>query len=221
MVKDINKDVFPEETLLKLEIFAKCFREWFPVFLYNSYIEKKYIVDFFAGSGKDINGNLASPLLLLEEAKGANCGYCNIAKNNNKAVHFIFNEIDKQKLSELKVSVESSMDKCAKENCKRDKCIYSFENFRQYDFKDIVFRDSEFANILSNRNYAKFLLLDQYGFKQVDERVFLKLVDSPTTDFIFFISSSTIKRFKEHDVIKKYFDTLPPKLKTPPDKSGH
>ncbi|MDR1527204.1 MAG: hypothetical protein LBS46_05995 [Dysgonamonadaceae bacterium] len=27
MAKDINKDKFPEETKLKLEIFAECFRE--------------------------------------------------------------------------------------------------------------------------------------------------------------------------------------------------
>jgi hypothetical protein len=49
--------------------------------------------------------------------------------------------------------------------------------------------------------------LDQYGFSQVDEKVFLKLVDSPRTDFIFFISSSFIKRFKEVEYTKKYIDT--------------
>jgi hypothetical protein len=36
---------------------------------------------------------------------------------------------------------------------------------------------------------------------------FLKLVDSPRTDFIFFISSSFIKRFKEVEYTKKYIDT--------------
>jgi hypothetical protein len=33
------------------------------------------------------------------------------------------------------------------------------------------------------------------------------LVDSPCTDFIFFISSSFVKRFKEHHYTKKYIDT--------------
>jgi hypothetical protein len=60
---------------------------------------------------------------------------------------------------------------------------------------------------MPDNNFAKFILLDQYGFSQVDESVFLKLVDSPRTDFIFFISSSFIKRFKEVEHTKKYIDT--------------
>ena len=51
MAKDINKKSYPEETLLKLEIFEECFREWLPVFLYSPQIATIYIFDFFAGSG--------------------------------------------------------------------------------------------------------------------------------------------------------------------------
>jgi hypothetical protein len=53
MAKDINKDVFPDETILKLDIFAKCFREWLPVFIYDRFTKGIFIVDFFAGSGLD------------------------------------------------------------------------------------------------------------------------------------------------------------------------
>jgi hypothetical protein len=49
--------------------------------------------------------------------------------------------------------------------------------------------------------------LDQYGFSQVDEDVFLRLVNSPLTDFIFFISSSYINRFAESPNTKKYIAT--------------
>jgi hypothetical protein len=64
-----------------------------------------------------------------------------------------------------------------------------------------------FTRVLAGNEYAKFILLDQYGFGQIDEDVFLKLVNSPHTDFIFFISSSFIKRFKEVEYTKKYIDT--------------
>lgn len=37
--------------------------------------------------------------------------------------------------------------------------------------------------------------------------MFLKLVTSPLTDFIFFISSSFIKRFRNVDAVKTYIDT--------------
>lgn len=62
MAKDINNEVYSEETKLKLTIFRDCFKEWFPVFLNNRYISKIFIYDLFAGSGKDIEGNYGSPL---------------------------------------------------------------------------------------------------------------------------------------------------------------
>ncbi len=55
--------------------------------------------------------------------------------------------------------------------------------------------------------FAKFVLLDQYGFSQITEDVFLKLVTSPLTDFIFFISSSFVKRFRDVDAVKAYINT--------------
>ncbi|MDR2409200.1 MAG: three-Cys-motif partner protein TcmP [Bacteroidales bacterium] len=207
MAKDINKDVFSEGTLLKLGIFAECFREWFPVFIHNPFTKGIYIVDFFAGSGMDSKGNQGSPLLLLNEAKGTNCEYCNAVLNTDKKVYFAFNENNKQKEEELENNVRSFMSQCIQNNCKRNKCVYSYSNFGQYEFKDVFYRDTVFTRVLENNDFAKFVLLDQYGFSQIDENVFLKLVNSPRTDFIFFISSSFIKRFKEIDSTKKYIDT--------------
>jgi len=51
---------------------------------------------------------------------------------------------------------------------------------------------------------ANFLFLDQNGIKQITEDVFSRLVSLKQTDFIFFISSSYIKRFSEVDEFKKY-----------------
>lgn len=68
--KDINSEPFPEATMLKLDIFRRCFREWFPVFVHHPSVESIYIYDMFAGSGTDSDGNPGSPLILLEEAVG-------------------------------------------------------------------------------------------------------------------------------------------------------
>ena len=58
---DINKKPFTEETELKLDIFKKCFREWFPVFLNSKdFTERVYVYDLFAGSGTDSNGRLGT-----------------------------------------------------------------------------------------------------------------------------------------------------------------
>ena len=98
MAKDINKKNFDSATKLKLEIFKESFKEWLPVF-----IHKRYIYDFFAGSGLDAEGNYGSPLILLDEAKGENLMYC--SKSDNKKIVFGFNEKGKKKSKELKNNV--------------------------------------------------------------------------------------------------------------------
>jgi three-Cys-motif partner protein len=206
VTKDINKDKFTDETILKLDIFSECFREWFPVFIHSPHVKGAYIYDFFAGTGKDTEDSLGSPLKLLGEAKGENCKNCLNIKKNNKPIHFIFNEKEKTKQEMLIKNVNEFMSNCLSKNCKTSKCVYSYENFKQMEFKD-EFQSKEFQDILKNENYGKFILLDQYGFKQVDESVFSQLVNAPKTDFIFFVSSSFIRRFKELPVIKQYFDT--------------
>lgn len=60
---------------------------------------------------------------------------------------------------------------------------------------------------MNDRKIGKFVLLDQYGFKHIDDAVFKQLVGFPKTDFIFFISTSNISRFKEQDCVQKYFKT--------------
>lgn len=93
--KDINKLPFQEATLLKLDIFRRCFREWFPVFIYNP-TEQVFIFDMFAGSGSDSEGRPGSPIILLEEALGKDLQNC-YRLQNGKKVSFWFNEKDVEK----------------------------------------------------------------------------------------------------------------------------
>jgi three-Cys-motif partner protein len=201
MTKDINKEAFDESTKLKLEIFGDCFREWLPVFIHNPSIKKIYIYDFFAGSGADPLGNFGSPLILLQEAKGKDKSYCG---RINKPIEFVFNESLKKKVDRLKDVIENYISTCKLENsCNR--CIHKTEIKNDF-FKD-GFYTANVQNILQNEDYGKFVLLDQYGFKEIDNHVFLDLVNSPKTDFIFFISSSFISRFKEEPGTRAYINT--------------
>lgn len=58
MAKDINKKEFDEATLLKLEIFRECFREWLPVFIHSPLIIEgkfnKKILNIHRLKGDDI-----------------------------------------------------------------------------------------------------------------------------------------------------------------------
>lgn len=200
MTSDIHKKPFTETTMLKLDIFRKFFKEWLPVFMNNPYIEDIYMFDFFAGSGEDSDGEPGSPLILLDEFSK----WCH-SKDNMTRVHFVFNEIKSDKLETLGFSIDKFLVKCSKNNsCKE--C--SVQNYIRYENKDfnVLIQEEEIGKILINNRFGKFILIDQYGFKAVDEKIYKTLIDSPKTDFIFFISSSAIKRFQESEVVKKHFD---------------
>ena len=204
--KDINKEPFHEATMLKLDIFRKCFREWFPVFVHHSSVKKIFIYDMFAGSGTDSEGNPGSPIILLEEARGNKRQHCADLAENHKHVVFGFNEKEKEKRELLDKATEDFLLKC-KSACPLEKCVYSNTIYcRDASFEEIM-KSEKFRAVLANKSYAKFVLLDQYGFSQITKDVFLKLATSPLTDFIFFISSSFIKRFRDVDAVKTYIDT--------------
>ena len=203
--KDINKDVFTEETMLKLEIFRQCFREWYPVFVHNKFISHIFVYDMFAGSGKDIAQHPGSPIILFQEARGDKRQHCkSLLKRGIPFITFGYNELDEVKRTELESNVSAEFTLC-KSQCIEKVC--PFQNaffFESQDFSSLI-NNRRLNQILSNAKYAKFILLDQYGFKQINDDVFLKLVNSPTTDFIFFIASSFIKRFKDLPAVTAYF----------------
>lgn len=201
MGKDINKSVFDEASKLKLEIFGESFEEWLPVFIYDRFTSKIFIFDFFAGSGTDIENNHGSPLILLDKAKGENRKYCANAK---KPVEFFFNEGKNSKSSALQQNTDVFIEQCIKDNhCLS--CIYRY-HILNYSFQEL-FDKPDLKRVFENKYIAKFVLLDQYGFSQINENIFKQLISFPKTDFIFFISSSFIKRFKDHPYTKQHIDT--------------
>lgn len=201
MAKNINNKPFDETTQLKLDIFRECFKEWFPVFLYNPWAEKVVIYDFFAGSGKDTHGIYGSPLVLLDVAKGENRHFCS---KITKPISFSFNESLQGKAIELEQNVKEHINNCEQINSCGG-CVYDF-SISQNEFKTL-FQKPEISSVLEDRKIGKFVLLDQYGFSQIDDDIFQKLISYPTTDFIFFISSSFIKRFQQHPSVKAYINT--------------
>lgn len=204
MAKNINDDIFSEETKLKLDIFRECFREWFPVFVHNPYIKRVFIYDFFAGSGTDKEGTYGSPLILLDEAKGGKKQHCEHFHANPQKIVFAFNEFLQDKKKQLEGNVSRHFLKC-KSKCESEYCVYDdccF--FESKDFKEL-FQSQKIHDILNDKSCGKFILLDQYGYKNVTDEVFLKLVNSPKTDFIFFIASFFINRFKNQPAVTTYF----------------
>jgi three-Cys-motif partner protein len=186
MARDIFDKPFDDGTLIKLKIFEDYLKEWLPVFISkpNPIWKEIQIFDLFAGAGKDINGVNGSPLRILTTLN-QNVASLSISKVKVKV---IFNEYDVNKYQSLKTAVDSLANRS----------VY-----------DVVTHNSDFAVIFneyydSMKSAANFLFLDQNGIKQITLDIFRRLIKLQQTDFLFFISSSYIKRFAEVEEFNKY-----------------
>lgn len=206
---DIHKEAFDEGTKAKLELLRLYIREWLPVFIVDkdlSYPQLE-IYDFFAGEGQDSIETPGSPLIILDELSR----YCSNLIQKKTRLTLLFNDLDKLKYQKLIISKDIFLKKCSQINgC----------GFRKNDGElpncpfEIKLVNSDFTLLFNslnptfrrNPNVPRFMFIDQYGIKQVTKKIFQDLIYLPKTDFLFFISSSYLKRFNELPEFKKYID---------------
>jgi three-Cys-motif partner protein len=184
---DFHDKPFDEGTLTKLQIFELYAREWFPVFLApeQPWRNAIHIFDFFAGPGTDCQNVLGSPLRLLRQLQE----YQGTQGWGKVRIHVHFYDEDSDKIAQLKENIASHGLQLPNVN-------FDIQPLR---FDD-AFRASELT--LADPQAAKLVFIDQTGVAQVTPEVFRKLVNSPTCDFLFFLSSSTLHRFRDHPAIK-------------------
>jgi hypothetical protein len=82
----------------------------------------------------------------------------------------------------------------------------------QYHSEEFQTLFNECTALMSRNKTTNFLFLDQSGIKHITDDIFKKIITLPATDFIFFISSSTLHRFSEHPEIGKYLNIAENKL---------
>ena len=69
-------------------------------------------------------------------------------------------------------------------------------------FKELL-RDL-YPKMLRTSKSPRLMILDQFGIKEISENIFKKLIGFERTDFIFFISSSYVRRFSELPEFSNY-----------------
>ncbi|HYF32017.1 MAG TPA: three-Cys-motif partner protein TcmP [Chitinophagaceae bacterium] len=185
-IVDLFGKPFDDGTLDKLQIFEDYFKEWLPVFIArdNPIWKEIQIFDLFGGRGKDVNGVYGSPLRILSILNANR----ELIRKNKVKVRVVVNEYRPDNYNELVGNIVSIWDKS----------LYDVEHYNE-DFNVIFDR---YYNSMAQT--ANFLFLDQSGIKQITEDIFAKLIKLKKTDFLFFISSSYIKRFAEVEEFKKY-----------------
>lgn len=162
---NFHRDPFDDGTKTKLASFSAYAKEWLPVFL--SPLEKGStvtIVDFFAGPGRDVNGQEGSPLLLLRTIRE----YSEQIQRNRIHVRLELNEGAKRKAAVL----HSVMEEQAVPS---DLCEWSVRNLNFEDaFADVYPKLTAGPNLL---------VFDQQGISRISEAVFRQLVALKRTDF--------------------------------------
>lgn len=186
---DHHRDVYDEETLIKLDFYRKYLHAWLPVFLNHIkklQISKLQIFDFFAGPGHDIDGVSGSPLIALDAIGEALSAH----HTANPSIHLYLNELDTGKVGELK--------RCCTEHPASRQIHMHFLN------KSFADAFEEWLPLFEHEEKgigraANLIFLDQSGTREVSERVFKAVVSAPRTDFLFFIASSYMFRFQKQN----------------------
>ena len=183
--KNHHNEPFDASTCVKLDLYRRYVRAWLPVFLNakNLVVDRIQIFDFFAGPGCDVNGLSGSPMIALEEIRSA----LDQDHLNNPEIHLYLNEMMKGKFDTLRSTCESS-----------DLANVIHFHYLNTDFQEaFTIWKSEFTRKEGERlKTANLLFFDQNGTKQITRDVFRTIVGAARTDFLFFISSSYIYRFK-------------------------
>ena len=198
--KDFHNKEFDSATLKKLDIYREYFNESFPVFLYGNW-KNVVIYDFFAGEGTDRDGTYGSPLIAYESVSS----FCKIIKEKKTNVVLRFNEKNPKKFGKLNENINNYIDECkGSENCPNPDtgCIIK-KGITKNDFTELF---NEIYPAMQKDKNPRIIFLDQFGFKHITKEVFLKFVELPRTDFIFFVASSYLNRFKKIEFFNKYLE---------------
>jgi three-Cys-motif partner protein len=189
--REIEAEPFSEGTLTKLEIFQLYTRAWLPVFTspQDPPWQKLAIFDLFSGEGQDCAGTPGSALRVLAELK------LRWHEVQSKGIHVSvhLSDSDPAKIRRLKELI-----------AKEAEPLPGIEiECQAADFRTQFQR---VLPLLQSGDVACLLILDQYGFKLVDVEVFQKLTECPTTDVLFFVSSSYLHRFSDQAPVRRYIE---------------
>jgi len=185
--RDHHEKPYDGSTQAKLSLYRGYLHEWLPVFLNQPNFSTINIFDFFAGPGSDPEKKPGSPVIAFEEI-------CNAIKNHKSEhmpkIHLYLNELDTKKYSVLA--------EWEQQQPRQYECVNI--HTEQMDFHKVF---PKWTTIAKKQRTANMLFLDQYGVKYVNAEVFKTILQLPVTDFLFFIASSMINRFKEEDSIQR------------------
>jgi three-Cys-motif partner protein len=176
-------------TLTKLKIFELYVQEWIPVFVSkpDPPFREIHIFDFFCGPGTDSAETPGSPLRILNQLRSYQVAEMAGWSKVGIAVHF--SDKDENKIECLRTLLAAP--KWQIPGVQIDIQVRTFDAALE-----------EHRAVLQDARAAKLMIIDQFGVDGVTDNIFKELIQFPRADFIFFLSSSTLHRFRNHPAIK-------------------
>ncbi len=175
-------DDFSEATQIKIDLLRNYLYEWLPVFIHSpQFFEEIHIYDTFCGPGKTKNGKLGSPFVIMEAV-------LNYTSEKTPPIKIFFSDAKKEHIENLTSSKELHKIK------NKNEIVISCKDF------STAFEDAQPS--LRSKRIATFMFIDQFGVINLTKEIFLQLCNSPCTDWMAFCSSSTLRRFREHENFK-------------------
>ena len=208
--RNLHAHPFDEETILKLEIFEDYIKEWLPTFVMSHADDDIWIFDFFAGTGRDLNGVAGSPIRILQQINGQ-AG--NIFQKKCK-VHICLNEYDSSKFNSLKQCCEQYIGEEKELNRLYNR--YFFLQFHNEDFAELFPRYHSIIHASPS-----LIFLDQNGMKFLADKYLSDLEKLPQTDFLYYLSSSYFIRFGETNAFQTNMKIDMDKVRQNPYKYVH
>lgn len=183
---NFHQSPFDESTKTKLALFEAYAKEWLPVFLNKAARDTTVtIADFFAGPGRDKNNCEGTPLIFLNQIRD----YSELIRDHNISVNLELNEFAKRKATCLREVLEE-------ENVSDELCKW---NVTSEEFSARF--DQLYPSLRASSN---LLFFDQQGMKQISDEVFRKVLFLRRTDFMFFVASSSVRRFWDHENFQRH-----------------
>ena len=204
---DFHDKSFDDATQLKLELFRKHIREWLPVFLTKRNYDVLNIFDFFAGPGRDATGNPGSPVIIVDELKRF-CQEHESLKPNGIDVRLLFNDTSKSHIEKLRNEIR---EVACPEGCCRTE-------YTSLPFKDTL---QQWLPVIRHPKTANLIIMDQFGVKEVTPDIIRQLAECRTTDILFFISSSFVRRFIKTPEFGEKFDINPDDIENVDNNDVH
>lgn len=187
---DLHDKPFDEVTQIKLTLFESYVQAWIPTFLMTPFARELHIFDFFAGTGYDLDGERGSPIRILDKVIEQK----ELILQKDKKVVLHFNEFNSKKFELLKEACEKKMT---------DNSLSGYVHLELYNEDFAVI----FPKLLKTiAKHPALVLLDQNGVKYISDEYLFELEKMSQTDFIYFLSSSYIKRFGNRPEFEKHLN---------------